>query len=85
MKRNSGYEETVWTDDEEPGVVKAAKQPTKKAKVEGERERRFCTSCNRKKQSSDFDEEKKTCRACLDFQRLKRARVSSPFTRKVDV
>lgn len=77
MRRNTIAEEFVWTDDEEPGVVKTQKQPGKKAKTEKVHERRFCTSCNREKQSSDFDEGKKTCRACLDAQHLRRNRVST--------
>lgn len=68
----------MWTDDEELGVVKMPKQLIEKTRFETKREAHVCTSCSREKQSSDFDEGKKTCRACLDAGRLRSARVSHP-------
>jgi len=83
MRRNSAYEDMVWTDDEELGKVKALNESTKRAKTQAEREIRFCTSCNREKQSTAFDTMMKTCRACLEIRRAKRLRVGDPHRRKV--
>ena len=74
----------VWRDDEEPGLSKMEKERARKAKIEAERDQNFCTSCYREKQTSEFDDGKRTCRACLDAQRLKRALVSGLITRRVN-
>lgn len=83
MRRNSAYEDMVWTNDEGPGKGKALSESIKRAKTQAEREIRFCTSCNREKQSTAFDRMMKTCRACLEIRRAKRHRVSDPHRRKV--
>lgn len=48
----------------------------KKQKVETKADWRACSSCRKEKQPNDFDDWRKTCRACLSSHRLGREKVS---------
>ncbi|KAI9876532.1 MAG: hypothetical protein M1830_006295, partial [Pleopsidium flavum] len=66
-------------DEETQGQTHEKERSAKKQKVETKAEMVYCSSCNKQKQPNDFDEVRKTCRACLSAHRLGRESDQNSF------